>query len=148
MHRVCAQCMRKSGVNTASKIWTVSAQKRFQGATQAFEAVGMVPRSSKGGSGRDMVSTYHMQKARVWKCHTVMYGCQTVSAVSGSLLLNRLYVGHFPLAHYRLGHNSKKLLGFGALFFAIPPGRKVSLHISWPPITLAETSYERACKTT
>ena len=51
-----------------------------------------------------------------------MYGCQTVSAVSGSLLLNRLYVGHFPLAHYRLGHNSKKLLGFGALFFAIPPG--------------------------
>ena len=84
--------MQKSGVNTASKILTVSAQKRFQGATQAFEAVGMVPRSSKGGSGRDMVSTYHMQKARVWKCHTVMYGCQTVSAVSGSLLLNRLYV--------------------------------------------------------
>ena len=116
--------MQKSGVYTASKILTVSAQKRFQGATQAFEAVGMVPRSSKGGSGRDMVSTYHMQKARVWKFHTVMYGCQTVSAVSGSLLLNRLYVGHFPLAHYRLGHNSEKLLGFGALHFHVPPVKR------------------------
>ena len=78
-----------------------------------------------------MVFTYHMQKTRVQKFHMVAYGGQTVSAVSGSLLLNRLYVGHFPLAHYRLAHNSKKLLGFGALFFAIPPGRKVSLHISW-----------------
>ena len=69
-----------------------------------------------------------------------MYGCQTVSAVSGSLLLNRLYVGHFPLAHYRLGHNSKKLLGFGALFFATPPGRKVSLHTDQGTATLAEAT--------
>ena len=42
--------------------------------------------SSKGGSGRDMVSTYHMQKARVQKFHTVAYGGQTVSEVSGSVV--------------------------------------------------------------
>ena len=78
--------MQKSGVNTASKILTVSAQKRFQGATQAFEAVGMVPHSSKIRNGRDMVSTYHMQKARVQKFHTVAYGGQTVSEVSGSVV--------------------------------------------------------------
>ena len=71
-----------------------------------------------------MVSTDHMQKARVRKFHTVAYSGQTVSAVSGSLLLNRLYVGHFPLAHYRLGHNSEKLLGFGALHFHVPPVKR------------------------
>ena len=71
-----------------------------------------------------------------------MYGCQTVSAVSGSLLLNRLYVGHFPLAHYRLGHNSKKLLGFEPLFFAIPPARNVCLHISWTPPTRADAAID------
>ena len=116
---------------------------------QACPAVGMVPHTFEGVYGRDMVSTDHMQKARVRKFHTVAYSGQTVSAVSGSLLLNRLYVGHFPLAHYRLGHNSKKLLGFGALFFAIPPGRKVSLHINWRPLTSAAThSLQNVCNST
>ena len=57
--------MRKSGVNATSKVGAVSGQKRFQGATQAFEAVGRVPQPSKDGSGRHMVSTDHMQKFRV-----------------------------------------------------------------------------------
>ena len=55
-------------------------------------------------------------------------------------MVHRVFGGHFPIESLQLGHNSEKLLGFGALFFAIPPGRKVSLHISWPPMTLAETS--------
>ena len=91
---------------------------------QACPVVGMVPHTFEGVYGRDMVSTDHMQKARVQKFHTVAYSGQTVSAVSGSLLLNRVYVGHFPLAHYRLGHNSEKLLGFGALHFHVPPVKR------------------------
>ena len=57
----------------------------------------MVPHSSKIRNGRDMVSTYHMQKARVQKFHTVAYGGHTVSAVSGSAALNRAFEGHFSL---------------------------------------------------
>ena len=89
---------KKSGVNTTSKIVAVSGQKRFQGATQAFEAVWMVPQPSKGGSGRHMVSTDPMKKARVRKFHTVAYGGHTVSTVSESVVLNRAFGGHFPLA--------------------------------------------------
>ena len=75
-----------------------SAQKRFQGAMQACPAVGMVPHTFEGVYGRDMVSTDHMQKARVRKFHTIAYGGQTVSAVSGSVVENRAYGGHFLLA--------------------------------------------------
>ena len=66
--------------------------------TIELEAVGMVPQSSKSGSGRDMVYTGHMQKGRVRKFHTIAYGGQTVSAVSESVVENRAYGGHFPLA--------------------------------------------------
>ena len=54
--------------------------------TIELEAVGMVPQSSKSGSGRDMVYTGHMQKGGVRKFHTIAYGGQTVSAVSGSVV--------------------------------------------------------------
>ena len=54
--------------------------------------------SSKSGSGRDMVYTGHMQKSRVRTFHTIAYGGQTVSAVSGSVVENRAYGGHCPLA--------------------------------------------------
>ena len=58
-----------------SKVLCASVQKRFQGATQALEAVGMVPQSFESRNGRLMVSTGHMQKARVrnfiWS-HTVV----------------------------------------------------------------------------
>ena len=57
----------------ASKFLQFSAQKRFQGAMQACPAVGMVPHTFEGVYGRNMVSTDHMQKARVWKFHTVAY---------------------------------------------------------------------------
>eukprot|EP00966_Prymnesium_polylepis_P064229 1488903-Prymnesium_polylepis.3 len=90
--------MRKSGVNTASKILTVTNQERFQGTTQASPAVRVVPRPSDGGSCRGMVSTDHMQKARVRNFHAVAYGGQTDSAVSGSAVLNPEFGGHFPLA--------------------------------------------------
>ena len=63
-----------------------------------FQAVEMVPQPFEGGSGGHMVSTDHMQKARVRKLHTVAYGGQTVSAVSGSAALNRAFGCHFPLA--------------------------------------------------
>ena len=52
--------VRKSGVNTTLKFGAVSAQKRFQGATQALEAVRMVPPLFEGGSGSIMAFTNHM----------------------------------------------------------------------------------------
>ena len=61
-------------------------------------AVGMVPHTSEGAYGRDIVSTDHMPKARVQKFHTVAYDGQTVLAVSGSAALNRAFECHFPLA--------------------------------------------------
>ena len=72
-------------------------QKRFQGTTQAFKAVWMVPHPFDGGRGRDMVSTDHMQKARVRKLHLVACGDHTVSAVSGSNMSNCAFGGHFFL---------------------------------------------------
>ena len=58
----------------------------------------MVPHTSEGAYGRDIVSTDHMPKARVQKFHTVAYDGQTVLAVSGSAALNRAFGCHFPLA--------------------------------------------------
>ena len=77
---------------------SVSGQKRFQGTTQAFPAVGVAPHPFDGGCGRDMVFTDHMQKARVRHFHAVAYGGQTISAGSGSAVLNPAFGGHFPLA--------------------------------------------------
>ena len=58
----------------------------------------MMPHPFDGISGRDVVSTDHMQKAKVRKLHSVAYGGHTVSAVSGSTVSNRAFGGHFPLA--------------------------------------------------
>ena len=107
-------------MNTTSKIGAVSGQKRFQGTTQACPAVGMVPHTSEGVYGRHMVSTDHMQKARVRKFHTVAYGGHTVSTVSWSAALNRCHRRSFSSYKFQLWNHSEKLLGFGALFFDLP----------------------------
>ena len=74
-----------------------------------------MPHPSDGGYDRDMVSTDHMQKARIQKCHLVTYGGHTVSSVFWTIVARAEVI--FLLLIIQLGDNSQKLLGFGALHF-------------------------------
>ena len=68
---------------------------------QACAAVGMVPHTFEGVYGRDMVSTDHMQKARVRKFHTVAY--RVDPTLKGTRLFEHLLEGlSFPhLSHVK-----------------------------------------------